>query len=620
MATTIDPSTISGKLILKKVSGPGELIGETEIVIGDKIPNAVVVSGIQFDQPGDYVVSVTSTSPDVEPTQFKITVTQAPTIIGQDESRGKDDNTNISGTRPIIAQIDIPTIKIPPIQIQKDDNDQTNTLVTSSVGMLPFISWSGNPIQDRDILNLKLYHEGIVPKVRFSFVDSQNFIKTIGAPQADTKFDLFINARSNSLKSIHLKFKVENFKEVNGGLYNVIGTLDVSNLYRLYNGSMKGSSFEVLRQISKDMGLGFNSNITSTNDTMVWRFNGSKTFETITEIINYSYISDKSFMVGYIDFYYCFNYVDVEKESKRDNTSDVGIETGVDQKDDISKIVKLQLINEESMNKSAFYFESDKKLKNNATAVTKAVGNRTITKSYNRLNKTFEVFDVDSQTSDDNKTIILKGSKMDKEDFENSYTTQNNGKIDTDNTHSNYTYAYTQNRRNLIDLQKLELKIILPNTNFNLYKFQKVNVKVINAENSITNRERIEWRNSGDWIIADISFIFDGTHFYQEVRLVRKELGKTPAEINANEKLETKDPDKNAKVNENPAPTPVLPNSIYTISDIYRVKDKDNNEFLIYVKNLSDDGKSIVAQLTSIGTFAPTLSQEPSVTPVILKN
>ena len=616
MTTTIDPSTISGKLILKKVSGPGELIGVTEIVIGEQVPNAALISGIQFDQAGDYVISVTSTSPDVEPTQFKITVISPPEIIPQEESRGKDDNKDISGSRPIITQIDKPTIIIPPIQLPKDANDQTNALVTSSVGMLPFISWSGNPIQDRDISNLKLYHDGIVPKVRFSFVDSQNFIKTKAAPQEDTKFDLFINARSNSLKSIHLKFKVESFKEMNGGMYTVVGTLDISNLYRLYNGSKVGSSFDVIRQICAEMGLGFNSNITSANDLMTWRFNGKKTHESISEIIKHSYISDTAFMGGYIDFYYCFNYVDLEKESKRDNSADVGIETGVDQKDDINKVVKMQLINEESMNKSAFFFNSDKKIKNNATALTKAMGNITKTKSYDRLKKLFMVFDVDATTSSGNETIILKGSKMDKEAFDNNYTTQNNGKIDTDNVHKNYTYAHTQNRRNLDDLQKLELKIELPNINYNLYKFQKVNVKVLNVEISVTNSDRVEWRYSGDWIVADIIYLFDGTHFTQEVRLVRKELGKTPEEITANEKVEIKDPDANTKVNENPSP--ILPNSVYLIGDVYRVKDKDNREYLIYVKSLSDDGNAVFAQLTSIDTFTPTLPPPPT-TPTIEK-
>jgi len=617
MATTIDPSTISGKLILKKVSGPGELIGDTEIVIGEQVSNAVVVSGIQFDQPGDYVVSVTSTSPDVEPSEFKITVTPSPDIIPQDESRGKDGNTDVSGTRPIIAQIDKPSIKIPPIQISKDGNDETNSLVTSSLGMLPFISWSGNPIQDRDISNLKLYHDGIVPKIIFSFVDSQNFIKNKAAPQEDTKFDLFINARSNSLKSIHLKFKVEKFKEISGGMYGVTGILDMSPLYRLYNGSKEGTSFEVIRQICNELGLGFNSNITNTNDSMVWRFNGKKMHESILEIIEHSYISDKSFMAGYIDFYYCFNYVDLEKESTRDNSKDVGVETGLDQKDDIAKIVRMQLINEESMNKSSFYFDSDKKLKNNATALTKAKGNKTKAKSYDRLKKAFLVFDIDATTSDNTDMIVLKGSKMDKEAFDNNYTTQNTGKMDTDNVHYNYAYAPPQNRRNLDDIQKLEMKIVLPNTNFNLYKFQKINVKVLNVESSVTNNERVEWRYSGDWIIADICFLFDGNHFSQEIRLIRKELGKTPEEISANEKVEVKDPNANTKMNENPSPT--LPNSKYLIGDIYRVKDDNNNEFLIYVKSLSDDGNSIGAQLTSVGTYEPTSIPPQNTTPTIIK-
>ena len=38
-------------------------------------------------------------------------------------------------------------------------------------------------------------------------------------------------------------------------------------------------------------------------------------------------ISDSSYMLGYIDYYWCFNYVDIEKEWTRDIKRDVGIMT-----------------------------------------------------------------------------------------------------------------------------------------------------------------------------------------------------------------------------------------------------------------------------------------------------
>jgi hypothetical protein len=48
-------------------------------------------------------------------------------------------------------------------------------------------------------------------------------------------------------------------------------------------------------------------------------------------------------MIGYIDYYWCFNYVDIEKEWKRDISNDVGVISqgiqSMDKSSESSKIV-----------------------------------------------------------------------------------------------------------------------------------------------------------------------------------------------------------------------------------------------------------------------------------------
>lgn len=595
----IDPMKVYGKIILSVKSGPGVIIGETEKSINSGFS---FFNDIQFDEPGDYVISVTSDSPDVEPTEFKIKVNPEPDVIPQEETRGEEPPAN--GTRPIIAQIDKPTILVPPMEFDKNVNDANAGLVADSIGAMPFVNYMGSPIQDRDISNLKLYHNGIIPKCTLTFMDSQNLMKKVGAPQEDSKFEIFINSKSNNLKSIHLKFKVETFKDMTEGQYNIVGTLDISELYRIKYTTMNGTSFEVIRKLCKEVGLGFNSNIINTSDSMTWKFNGKKLYESISEIIEHSYISETSFMSGYIDYYYCFNYVDVEKESIRDISNDVGVETGLDKVDDVTKVVKLQLINEASMNKSCFYFNQSIRTKNNSTQLTLKRGNQTIFKAYDRSKKTMQIFSIDSFTSDGSKSIILKGSKYDKESFDNNIMTKYMGKMDLDNVHPNYLYAPILNERNLDDLGKLEMILVLPSHNLNLYKLQKVNVQVVNTVPTVTDPDRIVWRQSGEWIILDITYNFNTENtkkiFSQEVKLIRKELGKTPDEVSQAEPVEKKD-ENNNKVNSNPEP--VVPNSVYELGDIYRLKDSKGEEYLILVKALTDDGNGIFGELTSIKVF-----------------
>lgn len=595
----IDPIKVYGKIILKVKSGPGVMIGETEISI---VNGFSIFEGIQFDQPGDYVISVTSDSPDVEPTEFKVKVTPEPDIIPQDETRGEE--TPITGSRPIIAQIDQPTVLLPSMEFDREVDDQSAGLVADSIGSMPFVNYMGSPIQDRDIEFFKLYHDGIIPKCKLSFRDSQNLMTTIGAPQDNSKFEVFINAKSNNLKSIHLKFKVEVFKDMTGGVYLITGTLDLTELYSIKYTTISGTSFEVIRKLCKEIGLGFNSNIINTNDSMTWKFNGKKVYESISEIIEHSYISETSFMAGYIDYYYCFNYVDVEKETNRNISNDVGIETGVDKIDDISKIVRMSLISESSMNKSCFYFEPNIKTQNNASELSIKNGTQTIFKAYDRSKKTMQVFKIDALTSDGSKSLILKGSKYDKEIFNNSFTTKYMGKMDLDNVHSNYLYAPILNRRNIDDLNKLQITIVLPTHNLNIYKLQKINVSVVNVAPTPANPDKILWRQSGEWIISDITYNFNTENskkvFSQEVKLIRKELGKSPDEI-SKDVIESKKDVENDKVNTNPEP--VVPNSVYELGDIYRVKDSKGEEYLILIKAKTDDGNGIFGELTSIKVF-----------------
>jgi hypothetical protein len=593
--TKIVPANTNGKITLKKKSGPGDLVGVTEL---DIVDGKVKFTGLQFNQEGDYVISVICSSPDVEQSEFKVKVLPEPQIVEQNKPKQEDDK-KIDGPRPCIAQIDKPSIDLPPMKIDGTGNPNDTNNVADSIGMVPFVNYNNSPIQDRDIMSFKLYHNGIVPKMTISFIDTMNLIKKDGFPKDDTKIEVFLNSRSNFLKSIHLKFKIESFKDGGGGIYTIVGTLDTSLLYRTDYKSIKGTSFEVLRNLCKQIGLGFNSNIQNTDDSMLWRQSGRHTYEFMQDIVAHSYISDNSFMIAYIDYYYCFNYVDVEKEYNRDNSTDVGVEVGnIDKSSKETKLSIMELINESSMNKSCFYYEGDKKVKNNSTKISLKKGYKTIEKAYDRLQKKFLVFNVDSITSNEETSIIMKGSKMDKEAFENNYTTSFSGMIDMDNVHKNYNYSVTQNQINLTEIQKLEMTVTLPNTNFNLYKFQKIKVKVVNKVTTPSDPDKVDWRLTGDWIISDISFILMEGKFYQEVKLVRKELSKTPEEIRENDKKETKPNEENNKTNENP--TDNKPNLVYTVGEIYRVKDKDGKEYLLTIKSLSEDGKDVKGNLKEL--------------------
>ena len=592
-----DPLAVTGKFSLKVKSGPGVIIGVTEV---DIVNGKADFSGIEFDQAGDYVISVGCTSPDVDATEINIKVLPPPEVIPQD-SKGEPEP--IAGTRPIIAQIDRPTIDLKPMDFDRQGaNKKDSEQVATTIGVTPFLNYNGSQINDRDIQSFTLEHEGMIPKVSILFRDS-NGMMSKEPPRDDTKFEIFLQSKSPNLKSIHLQFKIEDFKKLQSNQYSLEGTLDVSKLYRNKFTVKRGTSFEVMREICKDLGLGFNSNIDNTKDNMPWRNIGDKQYKFMEEIIKHSYISEESFMAGYIDYYYCFNYVDIEKEMKRDISKDVGIDTGGLSKPsdtDSNKIGKLALSSEKGLQSSNNYFTKVGE-RNESTKISMEQGYRTRTKFYDKVKKMFLVFDVDSTTSDGSKSHILKGSANDKEAFDNNYVTKYQGKIDTDNTHVNYNYAVTQNKINLDNMMKNQMDIVLPNPNFNLYRFQKIQVFVVKEVATISAPENIEWRYSGEWLIASIKFSFKNGTLTQDITLARKELGKNPEEVKEGTNNGTKE--KKEEKNENPIVGSVSstitnkPNEKYKIGDKFTVQNADGTKYVLTVTKLSENGTDIVATL-----------------------
>ena len=623
--TGLTGKLITGKIIITKKSGPGELTGINEAELSQvrnlDITNAEFGGAgkeLQFTEPGDYVLSITCTDDRIEPYELKVKVTKEDEFIEQPESKDKgNEKKPIDGTRPIIAQIDKPTIVVPPIKMEKDKTSTDQDSYTKGMGYTPLIAYKSLIIEDRSLKTMRLYHDGLVPMIQFTFEDTKEILKGEATPMDDATIDLFLNSSSKNLKSIHMVFKMKGFvqgTQVPSQTYTVTGTANIPGLYVQNNKTYRGTSFDALRKICKHLDIGFNSNIKDTKDSMPWRNTNKKPYEFMDEIISRSYISDESYMVGYIDYYYCFNYVDVEKEWNRDASKDLGIDSSAmseqSKSDEIERLVSLRLTNEQSQNSSSNFIGSYTTL-NQSTKKSLQEGYATITKTYDRNTKSFLEFIIDSTTSDGTETHILKGAKNDdkyqKENVKHKFL----GKIDTDNVHADYNYAVTQNRINLNNLNKIVLNANLPNANWNLYKFMKIGVDLINPSSTITNPSIRDHRYSGYYIIADIEYLWNGKSMSQKLKLVKKELGKTPEEVRNDPPFQKKPEVK--ENNPNPGTTASVipvPNSVYSIGQTYLVQDKNGKLYNLTVTSLLENGIEVTGTLkdSPIGMSSSTTS------------
>lgn len=608
-----DPKQLSPKLTLVKKSGPGELLGETEI---ETINGLAVFKGLQFDEPGVYVITVMSSDPQVEEEDFTIVVSGNPLP----ESSDKPVEPEVTGTRPIITNIDPPSIKLDPITIPIPitESDQNIKDTAQSIGLTPFIWLNGVGIDQRYIKKFELFHNGIVPQVEALIEDSTGVLSRDGFPLDDSYFQIFLNSSSKYLKSIHLKLKLIKFSETKNKTYTLSGKLDLKDFYKIKFDSYRGTSFGVLRELSKELEIGFNSNIVETQDEMKWKNVGKNYENFISHIIKHSYINDQSFMMGYIDFYYCLNFVDVEKEWNRDNNSDVGIETSTlaglsgatSEEDTISKII---LSNDVSDQGSVNYISKVLSVKNNSTDLSTKFGQFTQTKFYDTAKKSFLIFDVDSLSEDNGSKMILKGKPADGKELKENFRTFFGGRFDFSNVHENYVYAETQNKRNMQNLARISCQLELKNINYNLYKYQKVKIIFSNKVQTGSDPDLVQSRISGDWIITDIRYSWNGTSLKQILSCARKDLEKLKEEKEGQQPVveeEKKGENKNEEVEADP------PNSVYEVGEVYRLRNKDGSiEYELTIEKLLDNGIEVQGYLIEIPIPEPEPPPPPEPPP-----
>ena len=454
-----------------------------------------------------------------------------PQSLASDDKKVNNTNSSDISNLPGISNIFKTTISLPPMSVDLGNasQDEKNYMV-NGLGTHPFVWYNGYQISYQDVKRLELYSEDNVPKIKLVFKDTANIIKNKGFPLDDTRVRIFLNSRSKNLRSIYMEFKILDFKHLGETKYSLVGIISVNSLFtRIYQSFPNKTSNQALQKFCQVAGLGFNSNMEDSSDIMTW-INPAKTgLEFMNDMILNSYTSDTSYTTGFVDFYYNFNYINVEKEFLRDNSNDKGIDTGgINQsslgKDTSESILPLVLTTDRSVKDSSLFIGKSRVV-NSSTSISIQKGYRQTIKSYDVGDKEYLSFEVDSITTNDGKSIILKGAPKDSTFYNDNRTVMWSGKIDTDNVHKNYNYAITQNRQNLDDLGKIYCELELPNPNFNLYKYLKIKILFIEGSQTPSSQEIYLVRLTGDWIITDIRFIYSSGSIKQIVNAVKRELG-----------------------------------------------------------------------------------------------
>lgn len=449
--------------------------------------------------------------------------------------------------------------KLAPIEFSYKEGvkDKDADVYADDIGKLPFVVINGVNVQPADISFLRIYNDRFLPEIEMIFQDPTNKIFDSEFPLDQQVISILIKSNEHLLMSIRMDFWITDFTSVKNKsgnsenkTYNLYGKLNVP--YIVKNTSIKGSSYEVLQKLAEEADLGFASNIENTNDSMTWINCGIDYIrEQIPEIVKRAYIDDNTFVWAYVDFWYNLNYVDIEKQLNISTKNDEGLPsfsyaTGKD------TTIPLILSNHPNYNATNQFIDKFN-LVNNSTQVNYEIGYNPHIYYYSIKDKELSnlLLDTISSKGVNNDKIVLKGQPNDNKYMQNQQKNYFLGKIDTDNAHKNYLYAEKSNEQNLDFFQKLMMTVVLKKSNFQLYRFQPINVELyklteldsnpgaVSVKEAITtnvDKYKKNERLSGDWIITGINYTYTKNQkrdeLVQEITLARRELSANKEKTN----------------------------------------------------------------------------------------
>lgn len=415
---------------------------------------------------------------------------------------------------------------------------ETKTYFLDNIKMYPMVMYYNLLIPLNDIKSMNIDFSGFMPSFYLNFIDNTNIMADKGFPTDNSIISVYLPSNSKNLKSIRLDFIITLFdinSDYDSRSMHIKGILNINSFFvNEYKSYKKTSSYSCLRKVAEQSGIGFNTNIDDTNDAMTWLNPGMDVHEFVKHVTKHSYLNENSFMFSFIDNFYNLTFVDVEKALQEDISNNKGVVTSsvygasASENQATSNIV---LTNDVSVQNTNLYFDSYKIL-NQSSKISLEDGYIKHAYYFDRRgnweNKAgaFYIFGVDSITTpgSEKTSVILKSSPSDMDFYRKNVSFTYAGKIDTDNVHKEYAYAEVQNTHNLSQLQKVSIEVNLPTPNFNIHRFQKVQIVIANKF-YLSGRGAMNERMTGQWLVTGIIYKYNvKNRLTQQLTLVKREL------------------------------------------------------------------------------------------------
>jgi len=261
------------------------------------------------------------------------------------------------------------------------------------------------------------------------------------------------------------------------------------------------TSWDTLRQVAKDLKLGFSSNEKDTDDQMTWINPNLTVLEFIDSVVSRSWKTEEDSFEWWIDPYYNLTFVNINKQlfgpDSKDSDGDsilanigssYGLYGGLDSTQKTSDAeFPLLLTNDPHWGKYPFFIKSYT-VSNSSGYVTNKYGYKTILQFYDTTLTTdthdqkYVRYSIESVTPKKlgDSDIILRG-RPNETVYLDEYKKEWSGTRYFDNTHSNIHQAPTQNTINKFENYKIFLDIELGSYVPWIYRGQYVPVRIVHT-------------------------------------------------------------------------------------------------------------------------------------------
>ena len=336
----------------------------------------------------------------------------------------------------------------------------------------------------------------------------------------------------------------------------------ISTGYDVTEEYLKLTSYDVIKKICDKCGLGFVSNVDSTDDEMNWICASNTLSNFLQKDIGlHVYKDTNSFFRLWIDNFYNITLCDVGKiflaPDDLELRSSVLKENDLYSTDrwygdaqDMYREFKLMLTNLSTLQHTNMYFNKFE-ISNNAGLIESILGYKTKTSFYdeglNTVPESFELMAIKKEGSEKNKITML--GRPGDDNWQNAYKNYNSGIItNKDNLHGMYNAAKFQNIINNFEIEKMTANIYMPEINLNIYKGMLLQVVFAFSDNTDgtniggsrdddfeTAGMVVDRSLSGNWFVGGITYTYTYNSNYdydksdyvgkweQKVKLLRRE-------------------------------------------------------------------------------------------------